>query len=80
LLGRYVSYSNPHAESFRHILDDGFRPVGPKSTLDLVVRDSSSTPLRIVVTIAQMPSQTIIACKLIVVALPYRYIDMRDCE
>jgi hypothetical protein len=77
---QFVSFNNPHSESFRHILDDGFRTLGEKSTLSLVARDSNAVPLSITVTIAQMPSQTVIACKKIVITLPYVIVDVRDCN
>jgi hypothetical protein len=76
----FVSFSNPHATSFQHILDDGFHPLGEKAKLSLILRDSDTAPLRIVVTIAQMPSQTVIACKRLIITLPQHIVDMSECE
>jgi hypothetical protein len=77
----FISYRNPNAESFSyHILDDGFRALGEKAKLDLILRDSDTMPLRITVTIAQLPSQTVIACKRLIITLPQRVVDMQECE
>jgi len=77
----FISYRNPNAESLSyHILDDGFRALGEKTKLELIIRDSDTMPLRITVTIAQMPSQTVIACKRLIITLPQRIVDMQDCE
>jgi hypothetical protein len=77
----FISYRNPNAESFSyHILDDGFRALGEKAKLDLILRDSETMPLRITVKIAQMPSQTVIACKRLIITLPQLIVDMQECE
>lgn len=77
----FVSYSNPHAPtSYQYITDDGFRPLGERLTLPLVLRDGDTASLRIVVTVAQMPYQTVIACRQIIITLPQLTVDMRECE
>lgn len=75
----FISYRNPHAP-FQHIFDDGFRPLGDRATLKLILRDSGTIPLRIAITIAQMPSQTVIACKRLVITLPQLIVGMQECE
>jgi hypothetical protein len=77
---RFICYDNPHPPPTYHIMDDGFRELGRRATLDLVVRDQDTTPVTITVTIAQVPEQTVIACKRIIVTLPQRIVDMRDCD
>jgi hypothetical protein len=78
----FISYCNPNAKSFqhKHILDDGFRPLGEKAKLNLILRDPVAMPLRITVTIAQMPSQTVIACRQLIVTLPQLIVGMQECE
>jgi hypothetical protein len=76
----FISYRNPNAVSFQHILDDGFRPQGEKAKLDLILRDPETMPLRITVTIARMPSQSVVACKKLVITLPQLIVDMQECE
>jgi len=77
---RFICYDNPHAPpSSYQIMDDGFRALGHRANLELVVRDEGTTPLTITVTIAQRPEQTVLACKQIIITLPQRIMDMRDC-
>ena len=73
-------YCNPYPEPVMDIIGDGFCPLGEKTELYLVVRDSEAMPLRITITIARMPSQTVIACKRLIVTLPQLIVDMRECE
>jgi len=77
----FVSYINPHATHYHNVLDDGFRPLGEEAKLSLILRGPDDTaPLRIMVTIAQMPSQTIVACRQLIITLPQLIVDMRKCE
>ena len=77
----FVSYANPFAPAIHYdILDDGFRPQAPGSTLRLILREGDTRPLRVIVTIAQMPTQAVIACKRLIITLPQLIIDMQECE
>jgi hypothetical protein len=76
----FISYYNPHPEPVMDIIGDGFHPLGEKTELSLIVRDSEAMPLRIIITIAQMPSQTVVACKRLVITLPQLIVDMQECE
>lgn len=76
----FVSYRNPNVASFQHILDDGFRHLGEKVKLNLILRDSDTMPLRVTITLAEMPSQTVIACKQLTITLPQIIVNMQECE
>jgi hypothetical protein len=78
---RFISYHNPHGLSdFDNILSDGSRYIGEKIALDLIVGNSNPAPLRIKVVIAQMPLQAVVSCKQLVITLPYKIVDLQDCE
>jgi hypothetical protein len=76
----FISYCNPYAAPVMDILDVGFRPQGEKATLKLILRNPETMPLRITVTIAKMPSQTVIACKQLIITLPQQIVAMQECE
>ena len=77
----FFSYSNPYPEpSLDVIVGDGFRPLGKKTEMKLAVRESGTMPLRITITIAQMPAQNVLACNQLTITLPQRVVDMQECE
>jgi hypothetical protein len=76
----FVVYDNPHAPpSGYSIVDDGFRPRGHKAKLELVIMRDRNIPLTITVTIAQLPTHEVIACKNISIELPQRFVTMTNC-
>lgn len=78
----FIVFDNPSAPTTGYnILEDGFRSLGHKARLPLVIsQGQENAPLRITVKIVQMPGQYVIACKVITVTLPQRIVAMHDCD
>ena len=78
----FVSYNNPRPPSDYPTFGSDYRPQGEAHQMKLIVREmiSGTIPLTIQVRFAQLPRQTIIACRKLTFILPQGIMDMGECN